>query len=181
MLDMIVRYLHEALVPFRLSSYPSEEHLPTAGHATPPYAIAVETRILRAGDKLVLACHPTGVQIDLAAISNELGAPVIEAAPEDLPGILQGKQGPPPPLGHLFGMPLIVDEEVTRHTSIVFQPFGDSDYFEVPYDDFARLEQPRVASFARSGVLPETTETPREEEAAAAQAPRQEEAAASAR
>lgn len=161
MLDMIVRYLHEALVPFRLASYPSEEHLPTAGHATPPYAIAVESRILRAGDKLVLACHPVNVQIDLAAISNELGAPVVEASPEDLPAFLQGKEGPPPPLGHLFGIPLIVDEEITRHTSIVFQPFGDSDYFEVPYDDFARMEQPRVASFARSGELPRAPEEPR--------------------
>jgi prolyl-tRNA editing enzyme YbaK/EbsC (Cys-tRNA(Pro) deacylase) len=167
MLDMIVRYLHEALVPFRLASYPSEEHLPTAGHATPLYAIAVESRVLRAGDKLVLACHPVNMLIDLAAISNELGAPVVEASPEDLPAILQGEKGPPP-LGHLFGMPLIVDEEITHHTSIIFQPFDDSDYVEVPYDDFARLEQPRIASFARGGELPRAAEGPRAEEGAAA-------------
>ena len=32
-------------------------------------------------------------------------------------------------------------------------PFGESDFLEIPYEDFAREEQPRIASFSRKGEL----------------------------
>lgn len=153
MLDMIVRYLHEGLIPFRLASYPSMEHLPKAAHPVPPHAILVESQVLHAADKLVLACYPANERIDLRALASELSSPIVEALTDDLPSMLQGTEGPPPPLGQLFGMPVIVEESITHWASIVFQPFGESDYFEVPYEDFARQEQPRVASFARRGEL----------------------------
>jgi Ala-tRNA(Pro) deacylase len=154
MLDMIVRYLHESLIPFRLASYPSMEHLPKTAHHVPHHAILVESQVLRVADKLVIACYPADERIDTTALATELSAPVVEALPDDLPAMLQGTYGPPPPLGQLFGMPVVIDESVTRSASIVFQPFGESDFFELPYDDFARQEQPRVASFVRRGELP---------------------------
>lgn len=120
----------------------------------PHDAILVESQVLRAGDKLVLACYPANQTMDLPALSNELSTPVVEALPDDLPAMLQGTCGSPPPLGQLFGMPLIIDAAITRRSVIVFLPFGESDYFEVPFEDFARQEQPRVASFARRGELP---------------------------
>ncbi|MBX3204948.1 MAG: YbaK/EbsC family protein [Labilithrix sp.] len=154
MLDLIVRYLHEAMIPFRLSSYPSMEHLPKAVQPLPKHAVLVESQIVLIGDKLALLCFVASDQVDLSALANELDAAVIDATEDDLPEALK-RGGAPPPLGQLFGLPVIVDERVTRAGSVVFQPFGESDFVELPYDDYARQEQPRVASFVRAGELPE--------------------------
>lgn len=155
MLDMIVRYLHEAMIPFRLSSYPSMEHLPKAVQPLPRHAVMVESKLVLIGDKLALLCFVASDHADLSALANQLDAGVLDASDDDLPEALKGREGPPPPLGQLFGLPIIVDEKITSAPSIVFQPFGESDFVELPYDDFARQEQPRVASFGRAGELPE--------------------------
>lgn len=153
MLETIVRYLHESLTPFRLASYPSMEHLPRAAHPLSHHAVLIESQVVLVGDRLVLACYRADEHLDRFALAHELGAPVVEARDEDLPTSLQGRRGPVPPFGHLFGMPVVIDESLTTSASLVFQPFDESDFFEVPYDHFARLEQPRVASFARAGAL----------------------------
>jgi len=158
MLDRIVHYLHESLVPFRLSSYPSAEHVPKATQPLPKFAVRVETQAVLVADKLAILCFVQGDTPELSALANELDASVCDATTEDLPTDLQRFEGPPPPLGQLFGIPIIVDEKVTQHASIVINPFGESDYLEIPYDEFARQEEPRVASFGRAGVLAEHTE-----------------------
>lgn len=157
MLDRIVRYLHESLVPFRLSSYPSAEQVPKAAQPIPKFAIRVDTKVVLVGDKLAILCFAEGDTADLSAVANELGASVCDATTEDLPADLQRFEAAPPPFGQLFGIPVIVDEKVTQHASIVISVFGESDYVEIPYDDFARQEEPRVASFGRAGELPEHT------------------------
>lgn len=155
MLDTIVRYLHEALVPFRLSSYPSLERAPIAVEPIPKHAIEVETRLVVVEDKPAIVCFVSGDRVDLNALGTELGASVVDAAVDDWPEALQRFSAAPPPLGQLFGLPLIVDERVIGFGAVVFRTFGESDYFEIPEEDFVRQEQPRVASFARKGELPQ--------------------------
>ena len=153
MLDTIVRYLHESNVPFRLSSYPSPERQPAPVHAIPPHAMLVDARFIAVDGRLVLACVRSGDGIDLAALGSELGGTAVEALPGDLPEALLQFDGAIPPLGKLLGVPLIVDDTIEDCATLVFHGFAQSDYIEVPYDDFARLEQPRIASFARAGEL----------------------------
>lgn len=154
MLDTIVRYLHDSLVPFKLSSYPSLERIPAAAQPIPRFAVLVDTRLVLAAGKLTIVCYPTNQSVDLSTLSNELGTSVIDVEETDLPEALQRAGAPPPPLGQLFGLPLVLDSSVTEHDCIVFQIFGDSDYVEIPYDDFALQEQPKVVSFSRAGELP---------------------------
>jgi hypothetical protein len=154
MLDTIVRYLHESLVPFRLSSYPSLEHIPEAAQPIPHFAVLVRTRLVMIGGKLSILCFAATDQADLSALANELGAPVVDARESDLSDALKRFEAPPPPLGQLFGLSVVLDSDVAGHECIVMQPFGESDYLEIPYDDFARQEQPKVVSFARAGELP---------------------------
>ena len=166
MLDRIVRYLHESLVPFRLSSFPSPERVPKAAQPIAKLATRVGTQVVLVGDKLAIVCFAEGDVADLSALSNQIGASICDATTEDLPEDLQRFEAAPPPLGQLFGIPVIIDERVTEYASIVMPLFGESDYLEIPYEDFARQEEPRVVSFARAGELPE-----RIEEAAASAAP----------
>ena len=154
MLGTIVDYLHRALVPFRMASYPSEEARPLAAHRVPPGGLLVDAAPVLADGRPVLLVFPDGELVDLAAARVALGGVVAPATNEELPTELHGLPGPIPPLGQLFGLPLVIDERVAKAAVIVFRAFGESVYFEVPYEDLTRLEQPRLASFASAGELP---------------------------
>jgi Ala-tRNA(Pro) deacylase len=153
MIENLVRYLHAARIPFRLASYPSEERQPKAAHPIPAGGMLVETELLVLDGRPVLACFPAGEAPDLAAVGAALGGLAVVGTSDELPDDLRYAEPPIPPLGQLFGLPLVVDERVTRCSLIVFASFGESDFFEIPYEDFARLEQPRVAAFASAGEL----------------------------
>lgn len=153
MIESIVRYLHGARVPFRLASYPSEEVEPKAAHPVPRGAVLVDTEVLVVDGRAILACFRSGDAVEPAAIGAALGGLAAEGTSDELPDELRYAERPIPPLGQLFGVPIVVDTSVTTATALVFRAFGESDYFEIPYEDFARLEQPRVASFASAGEL----------------------------
>jgi hypothetical protein len=85
---------------------------------------------------------------------QELGVVVADGSPGDLPPPYARATGPIPPLGGAMGVPTLVDQGVTAADVLVFTVFSLCDYLEIDYDDFARLELPRVASFAVSGELP---------------------------
>ena len=61
--------------------------------------------------------------------------------------------GPLPPLGVLT----ILDEPVMRASTLTSAAFGLSAIVENPHDNFARVEQPRVASLAVGGEPFEAT------------------------
>lgn len=153
MLGTIVDFLHNARVPFRLASYPSEEPLPLAAHHVSAGAMLVDARLFLVAGRAVLVVFPATEAVDLAAISSALGGMVVPSTNDELPDVFRRGEGPVPPLGQLLGVPLVVDERVARAAVIVFRAFAESVYFEIPYDDYARLEQPRLASFASAGEL----------------------------
>src|SRR5262245_3532806 len=108
MLGRIVDYLHNAYVPFRLASYPSEEALPLAAHPVPPGGMAVDARLYFVDGRLVLAAFPLGETVDPAAMSATLGGRVVvPATADELPDEFRRVEGPVPPLGQLFGIPLV--------------------------------------------------------------------------
>ena len=153
MIENIVRYLHSARVPFRLSSYPSQEAEPKAAHPLPPHAALVASQILTVDGRAVLVGFPAGERVDLDAVGSTLGGVALEGSTADLPDELRYARGWVPPFGQLYGLPVVLDERLTRAAVLAFQPFGESDYLEIPYEDYARLEQPRIASFASFGEL----------------------------
>jgi prolyl-tRNA editing enzyme YbaK/EbsC (Cys-tRNA(Pro) deacylase) len=155
MLDRIVRYLRSHAVPFRLASHPSPEPLPTIAVRPPPGGMLVQTHVLIAGGRTVIAVIPRGDTLDLPGLGIELGTAVAPGEPGDLPAPYTGATGAIPPLGGAFGCLTMVDERVTTTSSIVFEAFSPDDIVEIPYDDFSRLEQPRIARFAIAGELPE--------------------------
>jgi len=154
LLGTIVNYLHGALVPFRLASYPNQERMPQAAHPRPPHSMLVETAPILVEGRVALACYPAGETLDYIALGAELGAGVVPADPNDLPSELAGAPPPIPPFGQLFGLPIVLDERLRQCAVLVCQVFGDSDFLDIPYEDWARLEAPRVASFAIGGELP---------------------------
>jgi Ala-tRNA(Pro) deacylase len=153
MLGTLVEYLANARVPFRLASYPSEEDQPIAGHPLPPGGVLVDTRLFSVAGRTVLAVFPDGEDVDVSAISTALGQSAMPATRDELPQDLRVARGAIPPMGQLLGIPIVLDSRLTSAAVVVFRAFSTSAYFEVPYEDWARLEQPRVAPFASMGEL----------------------------
>ena len=153
MLDIIVKYLHGAAVPFVLSSYPNEDGMDVAPHPIPEGGLMVDTQLVLVDGRLALVCFPEGEHVDLSAVGSELGGLAVETTAEALPAEFQNVRGTIPPLGQLFGAPIVVDERVAECRVLVFRVMDGNDCIDVPYDAFARLESPRVASFASAGEL----------------------------
>jgi Ala-tRNA(Pro) deacylase len=147
MLGAAVDYLHNASVPFRLTSHPIDEETRISALPLPGGALLVDVGIFRVDQRAILVAVPARENVDLAALSAAVGGGDAEpATPDDLPEELRESEQVLPPFGQLFGLPLVVDERVARASSIVFRAFGESDCFELSYDDFASLEQPHVAA-----------------------------------
>jgi len=53
-----------------------------------------------------------------------------------------------PPFGQLYGMPVFVDESLTRDKEIAFNAGTHHELIRLSYKDFARLVQPKVAKFS---------------------------------
>lgn len=158
MLERVVHYLRSNNVPFRLFSYPSPERLPDVVHPVPPGGLLVETHVLLVGGQRVIACTAQGARIDLPSLEIELGTLVIEGSAADLPPPYTGASGPIPPIGRAIGVVTFVDEAVSHASPLVFNAFDSTAIVEVPYDEFSRVEQPRVSSFAIAGELREGSE-----------------------
>lgn len=154
MIEAVVHYLHEAGIPFRLTSYPAPEPLPPVAHRLTADAQLVEVHVVLVDGRPALACTRCGELVSLTALATETGGVVIDSDTQDLSGEYQGTAGPVPPLGRLIGVPLFVDIHVADLPNVAFRAFGPNDYLEVSYDDLALVERPRVAAFAEAGALP---------------------------
>jgi Ala-tRNA(Pro) deacylase len=52
-----------------------------------------------------------------------------------------------PPFGNLYGLPVYVDQALTRDEQIDFNAGSHTELLQLAYADFERLVKPKVASF----------------------------------
>jgi prolyl-tRNA editing enzyme YbaK/EbsC (Cys-tRNA(Pro) deacylase) len=157
MIEDVVRYLRQAGVPFRVTSYRSPEPQPTVAVKFAPGAQLVDVHVVLVDGRPALACAPAGATLNYAAFALTTGATVIETNAAQLPEQYRGTVGPLPALGGVFGVPLFIDEQLLAAPRLVFRAFDRNDYVELLYEDLALVEQPRVAAFAR-GELPQRSD-----------------------
>jgi prolyl-tRNA editing enzyme YbaK/EbsC (Cys-tRNA(Pro) deacylase) len=156
MIDVVVRYLRKAGVPFRLTSYPSPEPQPAVAHPLQPGTQLVDVHVVLVDGLPALACTPHGLPLDLAAFGAQTGTTAFEASPAQLPESYRDSSEPLPALGGVFGVPLFVDEQILDADRVAFRAFGANDYVEMAYDDFALIECPRIVAFAHEELPPHT-------------------------
>ena len=106
--------------------------------------------IVRAGREFLMAVLPAPHKVDLGQLGAAAGKSDLRLATEaefaDL--FPQCEAGAMPPFGNLYGLPIWVDEALTRDRDISFNAGTHEQTVRMAYADFARLAQPRVASFA---------------------------------
>ena len=58
------------------------------------------------------------------------------------------ESGAEPPFGSLYGVPVVVDKRLAKPGTMIVRAGSHQEAIEMRYQDFARLERPRVEDFA---------------------------------
>lgn len=109
-----------------------------------------KTVIVKLDGSLAMAVLPASHRIDLRLLQAAAGAATVALASEAefkdaFPGCETGAM---PPFGSLYGLPVLVDETVTHDREIVFNAGSHTELLRLAYEDFARLEDPKVLKFS---------------------------------
>lgn len=97
-----------------------------------------------------MAVLPSSRRLDLPLLRASANARTIRLVPEEefrdlFPGCETGAM---PPFGNLYGIPVFVDESLTKDDEVAFSGGTLSELIRMSYQDFARLVQPTVISLA---------------------------------
>ena len=116
----------------------------------PPDHMA-KTVVVSLGDRTILASVPASCRVDLEKLAAALGEERPTLVPESSFRHLFAdcEIGTMPPLGGAYGMGVIVDKRLPGLEQITFQAGSHKEAIRMPWEDFARLENPETLSFAR--------------------------------
>ena len=109
-----------------------------------------KTVIVKIDDAMAMAILPASYQLDLPLLKAAAGAKKIALATEaEFRGRFpECETGAMPPFGPLYGMPVFVDESLTRDKEIAFSAGSHHELIRLAFDDFVRLVHPTIATFA---------------------------------
>jgi len=150
--DRLERWLSEAGVPFRVLEhapvFTSEE---AARERGTPLEAGAKALVVRAEDRYVHLVLPGHRRVDNARLRASLGTRKLRfATPEELLALTGCPPGAVPPFGNLFGLPVLLDEELTRCEEIAFNAGSNAVSITMRCEDFVRLSGARVCRFAQA-------------------------------
>ena len=144
-------YLDKNSVPYGLISHsPAFTAQGIAALVHVPGQELAKTVVVKLDGELALAVLPASFRIDLTSLEEEAGVRRAELASEQefRDRFPECETGAMPPFGSLYGLPVLVDEAVTRDREIVFNAGSHTELVRLAYEDFARLEGPKVLKFS---------------------------------
>ncbi len=109
-----------------------------------------KTVIVKLDGRLAMAVLPASARVDFGRLAQAVGAQKAElASEEEFKSLFPGCEvGAMPPFGNLFGMDVYVARRLTEDEEIAFNAGSHRELIRMRYEDFARLIQPKVISFA---------------------------------
>src|SRR5574341_1600936 len=150
--ERLERWLHERGERFRLIEHPpvftSEEAARVRGT---PLEAGAKALVLQAEDRPVHVVLPGHRRIDNARLRAILGTRALRfATPEELLALTGCVPGAVPPFGNLFGLPVLVDEELTEREEIAFNAGSNAVSIVMRCADFLRLAEAQVCRLSRA-------------------------------
>ncbi|QRK12727.1 YbaK/EbsC family protein [Archangium violaceum] len=141
-------YLRQQHVPFLRHWHPraiTAQELAQALHVT-GYRVA-KSVIVRAGQQLWICLPPASETLDLKKVREALGVREVQLATEDdfanhFPDCELGAE---PPFGHLYGLPVLMDESLGVAEDLLLRAGSHEEALEVSVEDFIALESPQMA------------------------------------
>jgi Ala-tRNA(Pro) deacylase len=111
--------------------------------------------MVKADGNDVMTVLPANYRVDLERLQAALGKPARLATEAEFKTLFPDCEvGTMPPFGNFYGLPVYVDELLTKDEFIVFQAGTHADAVKMSYKDYERLARPSVASFSISPSLP---------------------------
>ena len=149
--ERLTRWLEERGVSFRLLEhapvFTSEEAARVRGT---PIEAGAKALVLRAEEHTVHVVLPGNRKVDNAQLRAILGTRTLRfATPEELLTLTGCTPGAVPPFGNLFGLPVLVDEELAKREDIAFNAGSNTTSIVMRCADFLRLAEAKVHKLAK--------------------------------
>jgi Ala-tRNA(Pro) deacylase len=145
--NTIKSYLDERGIAFHVAAHspkPTAQEIAAAAHISGKRF--AKTVLLKLGDgSYVMAVVPAAESIDLERFRRAMGKALDVAGEEELDRLFPDcETGAMPPLGGLFGLPVVADACLARQESIVVNGGTHSDVIELRWADYEKTEHPRI-------------------------------------
>lgn len=149
--DSVLEYLRSRSYSF--NERPHETAFTAAGVAQQfklPTTDVAETVLLRVDGKPWLALIPAGWRVDFEQVAAGLDASTVEALGENPTDVLfmDAEPGAEPPFGGLYGIPVIMDEALTRSEAIIVRSGSLETSLEIRTAEYRDREQPNITSIS---------------------------------
>lgn len=148
----IEAYLNAQGVPFRLIPHaPTHTLIEAARAGKVDYRRMVRAVMLEDDQGMVMAVLPASHMLDFASLCQQLGRALQPVSQERLSGTFQDcEPGSIPPLAQTYGLPAIIDEQVTVMPQVCFEPGSHDALVAMHGPDFMKLHTlSRRMSFSR--------------------------------
>jgi Ala-tRNA(Pro) deacylase len=110
-----------------------------------------KTVVVKTREDYVLLVLPASCRVDLDLVSDMLGEEVELAQERELKELFPDCElGAEPPFGSHYGLRTLVDERLAREQTIAMRACNHKEVIIMAYEDYARLEKPRVVRFCRA-------------------------------
>jgi Ala-tRNA(Pro) deacylase len=142
----IKNYLDDHRVPFRTSEHPfGVTAQMTAYRAHVSGKRFGKTVVLKQGDRYLIAVVPASETVDINAFIDVLGPGITLASEAEMVNLFPScEAGAMPPLGGLYGLPVVVDACLESQPTITFNGGTHTDVIELRWEDFVSSEHPRI-------------------------------------
>jgi Ala-tRNA(Pro) deacylase len=149
----VVRYLQHHEVPFARRIHPSivgAQRLAAALHQRGTQV--AKPVLLEVDRRRWMAVLPATERVCLALVARALDVREARALdPEEFEDLFLGcEEGAEPPLGHLYGLPVIADDTLADQSRIWMRAGSHDESIAIAWADYVRLESPLIASIGES-------------------------------
>ena len=148
--ERLERWLREAGVAFEIFEHApvrtSEEAARVRGT---PLEAGAKALVVRADDRFVHCVLPAHLKADNARLRELVGTRKLRfATPDELAALTGCAPGAVPPFGNLFGLPVLLDEQLCVHEQVAFNAGSNSVSITMGCADLVRLSGATVCRFA---------------------------------
>jgi Ala-tRNA(Pro) deacylase len=154
----LLRYLSSNKVDFNVIEHDpafSAHDVAVATHV--PEGEMAKAIVVRIDEHFWMAVLRADQRINQQLIKRAFAAKNVHLAPEEDLAVLfpDCQLGAMPPFGHLYGLPVLVEEKLAEDESIVFNACTHTKSIKMKFADFRALAKPVIASFGDSVVTEE--------------------------
>jgi Ala-tRNA(Pro) deacylase len=146
----VAEFLAEQRVPFEtLLHAPAFTAQNRAKYLHVPGRQVAKSVLLKGPEGFLLAVLPATHHIDTERLAEALGGPVRLATDAEIAEVFRDCEwGVVPPFGRIYGLPVVLDENLKAEAWIVFEGNSHVEALRLYCRDFEYLEKPRRLRFA---------------------------------